>query len=275
VKEAELCSLFIEAAREDGWTAYPEVGEWDIMLVWEGDPIDSIEESNSSYRGKAIWTLETGDQMGVEAKVRATTDAIMQAVGRNKHSDTGSGYNNNPVGPAYKAVLAPKVSPSYSQICRLLKLGSFDHRNYGSWKHRKWSRDMDRIKIRPARFSRLEYEKGLWLPPIVPTSVVAGSPSPRPLTHWRAQALRLCAHLREHGEVTSKDFKEFNIDINRWRNQGVRSWLVDTGRRDGRSYIYEMADPLPRGFPDVGWEDERDRIVEQDKLLAELPPKEG
>lgn len=59
LSEAELCTRFSDAAREDGWTVYPETSGWDLLLV-----------------------DDDGVQVGIDAKARASFEVLMQCLDR-------------------------------------------------------------------------------------------------------------------------------------------------------------------------------------------------
>lgn len=239
MRESELCEKFIAAAVKDGWTVYPECKEWDLVLV------------------------KAGTQIAVEAKSRANVQSIVQTVKRNRHLRlSGRGYLAKS-GPDFKAVLVPKASPEYRRLCAFLKIKVFCLRYCEKWKRDWFEHDRKIIEVPEERF-RLDYEKPLWTPPVVPENVQAGVSSPSPLTPWRVKALRMCARLRAGESVTSKTFKEMGISITRWK-QGRNPWIVDSGERDGRHYLYTINDPVPADFPDVGWEEERDAIIAADE----------
>lgn len=259
MNEAELCTLFADAARLDGWTVYPEVLDWDLVLVWERD--DGRPESSSrDPRGSVI---RKGDQIAVEAKGRATAAALKQA---HKRMMPRGGSSK---GPDFKAVLVPSAPDGFTYCAAQMQLTVFDSWNYESSKPsgRRY-RHMEpwRRPVLPVFDLRLtdRWNGKMWVPPVVPENVEAGVPSPQGLTPWRVKALRVCHLLRTRGWVTSADFKRIGIDIGRWRNWGSKSWLKDSGRRDGRRHVYELAEPLPSDFPDIGWEVERDAIAAQE-----------
>jgi len=264
MNEAELCALFAEAARQDGWTVYPEVNDWDLVLVWnnpDGRPKAALQRYGRSDLGFAV---RQGDIIAIEAKSRATTAALMQAHKRQMPPATTARTRK---GPDFKAVLVPKAPKGFKYVAGEMELGVFTSHNYEEQKPggRRWKwTDPWRVPIEPAFQLRLteRWAGKMWLPPVVPEND-AGVPSPTSLTPWRVKALKICALLRTRGGVTSADFNEIGISITRWRNNGRYSWLVDSGERDGNRYIYVLPDELPDDFPDIGWEAERDLIWEQ------------
>ncbi len=269
--EAEICALFTEQAREQGFEVHGEVNGWDLLLVWKGDSIDEhtdIPRRGFSTKREPSWTLKPGDQIAIEAKAKATPEAFGQAIRRQSRMFGA--------GPDFIGLLAPSWSSGYQLIAMRLGFLLFDSDHYeGKRKKRRVGREREAYtsfaSIRPKESMRLEFKRKLWTPPVVAESVVAGAPSPSGLTQWRVAALKICAKLRETGEITSRDFKELKLSMSRWKSGNHKSrWLVDTGRKRGRLTIYTINDPVPPDFPDIGWETERDAIAALgDKALKE------
>lgn len=233
-REAELCERFAAAARDQGWDVFPEVAGWDVVLVWNRPAI---------YQGPA-----PGDQLALEAKMRAGVDALAQAHQRSRWS-----------GPDFRGVLVPDATRDFRHVARELRLHVFDLRHCGPWKpaerkHRSWDRwERSRTKLEVQGDLRWNRDRRLWLPP-VPLQGAGGAPSPRQLTRWRVGALRLCALLRSRGWITSEDFKREKINPSRWPAVG---WLVGEGKI-GKLTRYV---PGPAPLPDVGYEAERDALA--------------
>jgi hypothetical protein len=81
--ESALCAAFRAWAESQGWVVYPEVSDWDLVLV-----------------------TATG-QVGIQAKLRANLDVLAQCLG---------------AGPKLRAVLVPDVGPSFRKIAKTLGL---------------------------------------------------------------------------------------------------------------------------------------------------------
>lgn len=108
MSEEDLCRAFIESAREDGWTAHPEWGGWDIFLLREGV------------------------QVGVEAKLSAGIKVLSQALSPSEYRS----------GPAFHAVLVPKASPEFCDVARALRINVFTPKNGLHWplpKRLRWN----------------------------------------------------------------------------------------------------------------------------------------
>ncbi len=195
-KETDLCAAFISKLPEE-WTAYPETGGFDIVLVRKED----------------------GFQIGVEAKLRLNAKVINQvAEGVSTYSVTASG-------PDCRAVLIPYgVTTDLAGICKLLNItvitvrkqewdGEFQFYPYlprtdSDWSHRDWR------ELCP--HSRID------LPDWVP-DVIAGDKAPVALTAWKVAAIKIAITLSKRGFVTRKDFGHFDISMSRWTQSG---WIV-------------------------------------------------
>jgi len=82
---------------------------------------------------------------------------------------------------------------------------------------------------------------------------VAGSPGGPSCTPWKLKAIRLALRMREHGYVTSADFKALELSISTWR---ARNWLATDGR-EGRRMRY-----MP-GPSWVWWDEAHPTVTEQ------------
>lgn len=236
MNESELCALFKKAAQLDGWAVYPEVSEWDLVLIWTGEAPIPMNAT----------VINPGDQVAVEAKMRANVQALRQAVTRSTSRRGGS--------PDFRAVLAPKVGSDFQDVAAMLGIGTFDLKYCQPWNHGRFRSERERKTISAPR-KRFERSGGrLWLPPVIPTGE-GGMSSPSPLTKWRVQALKMMTHLRSVEFVTSTDFKQLGINMQIWREQ---RWIVQDGRK-GRYSRYRLNPDHPN-LPDKGWEAERDMI---------------
>lgn len=212
--EAELCEKFIDAVMvpknyrgeplsgaAPEWTAYPETGGFDILLVRRAD----------------------GFQIGVEAKLRLNEVVIRQAL---------EGRWAGP-GPDCRAVLVPAGSglavfdaiADYTGItvirCRESQQGSG-----GGWYSSIFDPPLPKADGHYGSWSGAWHEqlltKRIALPEYVP-DVRAGVPAPATLSHWKIGALKIAALLETRGFVTKADFKHVGIDHRRWQAQG---WLT-------------------------------------------------
>jgi len=240
-REAELCELFADAARADGWSVYPETAGWDLLLVWTGP--------DNTVRGP-----RTGDQVGVEAKLRANVDVLAQAIDRDRYTRPGNPCVN------YRAVLVPEATKAFRSVAGALGVVVFTLANCEPWESKKgWRGRRPRVGIQVGAY-RASPSKRHWLPP-VPLNDSGGRPSPRQMSKWRVGALKLCALLRRRGWITTADFKREGVDPSRWtraRGQNKPPWLIplrnaagEPHKHEGRTkYVARDLDSLP----DVGYE---------------------
>lgn len=236
--EAEMCAQFIGYAETQGWVAYAETAGWDILLVRKSD----------------------GYQCGIQAKLRANLDVVMQAVDREMWRD----------GPDFRAVLVPAYLGQVGQLqglCPYLSTTVISARGPGivdrhgmiatgygrSWAFRPdlpprsyLGIGRDWHELCPAHRHRL--------PEYVP-DVPAGAPAPIRLTDWKVGAIKIAVLLERRRFVTRADFKHIGIDHRRWIAAGPASYLV--------------ADP-PHGFkqrdgskPGMGYKAEHPRNYDE------------
>lgn len=217
LSERDLCAAFTRAAREDGWTVYPELEPWDLVLTRPG---------------------ETTLQVGVQAKTRANVDVLEQAIRRYTEGE-----------PDRRAVLVPRAPIAFAIVARELGVGVYTlghcqsvykRRLIHRGRYSKHGEPVPRNEI-VAPYRDWGTTRRVWLPPIVP-DVPAGVPSPIRLTKWRIGALRACRIMRRKGYVTREDFIRCGISKTAF-------WdvlLVDSGQREGRRHCY-----VPRARDDV------------------------
>ena len=198
-READLCAAFIEAAAADGWTAYPEQGGWDILLV------------------------RRGVQIGVQAKLKANEHVLVQAVG-NVGKDDGPHYRAVLVGgfPGRTNEAETERTNRFYTIAQHLRLIVFDDpqsRLYASRHPRgrwclwsadrnlsryQWYRGIQKPELRHYRRKTI---KTVWLPPFVP-KLEAGIPSPRSISPWKICACELEKIAITKGWVCLSDARE-------------------------------------------------------------------
>jgi hypothetical protein len=246
VTEADLCESFRKAAEADGWDVYPETGGYDLVLVWASDaPIP-----------RGADTPREGDQVGVEAKLRANAEVLCQAASKSKYKYTRLKGFVTSRGPDFRAVLVPVAGDAFKWVARELGLGIYTSRHCGEYTTRGGYQKARKHVVLP--YQRWEPKEKLWLPPVVPRGP-GGLQSPSPLTPWRVKALMLCHRLRERGYVTGQDFKELDVSRQIWLE---RKWL----KRAPYVFGERLAKYVEGGgtLPDVGFEAERDEIAALD-----------
>jgi len=197
-KEVGLCAAFIAALPKE-WTAYPETGGFDILLVRKED----------------------GFQIGVEAKLKLNGKVIIQAAER---PDSWSVTHS---GPDCRAVLMPDyASADLSGVCRLLGITCIRMRcTTDSWRPFYPYLPEPKDRYDHADWHECCPHRRLDVPDWVP-DVGAGNSSPIMLTFWKIAAIKLAIILDRRGFLRREDFKKFNVSMSRW-TQG--KWLVQNG----------------------------------------------
>lgn len=218
-KEADLCAAFIEAL-PNGWTAYPETGGFDILLVRASD----------------------GFQIGVEAKLRLNAKVVTQA------AESISHYEVARPAPDCRAVLVPLTGGADLEgVCQLLGITIIRMRDVvrGADGQIEWySGQGGHARLQSGGYSNPfiptlpggTYTDDSWfelcpvariaLPDWVP-DVIAGDSAPVSLTPWKIGAIKLVVTLQRRGYLTRQDFAHFKISMSRWTQSG---WLIKDGQ---------------------------------------------
>jgi hypothetical protein len=185
--ERELCDLLRDVStrvdKREPWRCYPEQGGWDLLLVLPG-----------------------GEQIGVQAKLRAGFEVLSQAMRPRRRTEPG---------PDVHAVLVPEASIAFCDVARELEilvirgnvLRNYDgHLSLGHW---------------VSRAPRRLHDERCWLPPYVPDAP-AGVPAPRTVSPWKVGAARICARLRSGEHVTAAEIRAAGAgSMSTWRR-----WLT-------------------------------------------------
>jgi hypothetical protein len=209
--EESLCRAFVAAARAEGWTAYPEQGGWDVLL------------------------LRHRVQVGVQAKLRGGVDVLLQALPpltslpvrrRGRLSRAGD------AGPRYRAVLVGGFAGrtpaarggrraalyALAAYVGIVVLEPPETGADGRWLRVGWRENLPREFRRYPHRARLDVRAyrwrpaaPVWTPPFVPDHP-AGVPAPRTVGPWQLAAVRLelraeaagFAHLDLAREVTAE-----------------------------------------------------------------------
>lgn len=201
--EADLCAAFL-AWLPKGWTAYPETGDFDILLSRDDD----------------------GFQIGVEAKLRLNPVVVAQVLETDFES----------IGPDCRAVLVPrgKVVAGMEAICEHLAVTVIKPGSYGGFvpslpKDDFWHRGS------ASSWHELCPLRRVPLPDYVP-DVAAGVAGPLKLTRWKIGAIKIAVLCERRGFVTRKDFRAIGIDPRRWLDGG---WL----RKGGAGLVWTGTGP--------------------------------
>ena len=252
--EAALCASFAEAVGGE-FDLHPEVAGWDFVAV-----------------------TQSGVQVGIEAKMRPSMSTLVQV---DERSGNHAGVVLNAAGarkpqPDHALVLAPRISGEFRKIAMRLGIiciepvtgtsliGGKRVRTICTYDDSEWSRAIRRI----AQLTPSGRSNTLKLPPVIPPAceLVAGLPSPSPLTDWRQRALEACWLMDTFGLITSAQMKALGQNPSRWKDSG---WLVpsaETSRKRAKEYLRgtgrtrwgDVGSPPP----DAGWEETKALMAE-------------
>lgn len=219
--EGDLCDAFAAQARLEGFQVHAETSGWDLLLV---DP-------------------ESGEQVGVEAKLRANCDVLVQAIAGNEATP----------GPDVHAVLVPDAPSAFAYVARELDVLIFDADvvhppamptglTYRARVMLSDGREAP-IRTRLKRAIRWPHTERVWVPPVEIVGAGGGRASPQRITPWKIGAVRLCRLLRKRGWLTSDDFKKEKISPWWWTEAAYGPLLkgeyrVSPGRHQARVYRY-------------------------------------
>lgn len=236
--EAELCAVFIKQLPA-GWTAYPETGGFDILLVRQID----------------------GLQIGVEAKKRLTAEVILQAVEQHMH------YTYP--GPDFRAALvpygcAPAPMVALAGLLGITVITMKSKELYQAMTVKRYGFRPRETKFDPKLpvpgdhdWREVWYDccpsKRVELPAYIP-DVAAGSSAPVQLTDWKIKAIKICILLERRGFVTAFDFAHLSIDRRRWHDMG---WISHDHESHARGRFVAGKTPLnlraqhPRNYAEI------------------------
>lgn len=203
--ETQLCTAFAEAASAAGWVVYPETSGCDLLLVAREDV---------RTRG-----CHPGDQIAVQAKLRANIDVLAQALPDLRASS----------GPSFTAVLVPKCTREFRTVAHRLGVLVI-----AATRFRKGPIVFDWVND----LTRLEYSVPLWTPD-VEVWTDPGVKAPKSITPWKMSALRLCLVAMNQGYLLYSDFKAARVSMTVWRR---KKWIKDSGLRIGKQTRYTLVD---------------------------------
>ncbi|MTI10205.1 hypothetical protein [Curvivirga aplysinae] len=252
-KEKDLCEDFLNSL-PDEWTAYPETGGFDIVLLHDKSKI----------------------QVGIEAKLVLNPKVLSQILPSRRSEQAG---------PDFRAILVPsnKRNTAVEDICEflgitILRINKRQRHSQilidAELAPEKW--DIDFYPSLPNPIDAEEANYRTWflyddwfdcapierieLPITVPR-VSAGVPSPKMLTPWKIKAMQLLILLEKYGYVTRTDFKELKLNQSLWSQS---RWLSQGGAR-GQWVENEFTPNFKAEYP------ENYREIEE-KLAEWLPP---
>jgi hypothetical protein len=231
--EAELCQLFIEHARVAGYAVHCEVSGWDVLLV----------------------DRATGEQVGVQAKLRPSVDVLMQAMG-----------SLDLDGPDIHVVLVPTATVAFEYIARELNLVPIE----GAYLKSALSL-IESLQRAP----HWKHRERVWVPEV---EVIhpAGVPAPKTITPWKLSAVKLCLLARRNGYVTSAEMKALKLDRKWWFDPKFGPVLAPRVIELAGGFThprgeYVLHDPSSRVVPDLRWPE----ITTALKLVQQLPASKG
>lgn len=242
--EADLCEAFACDARRDGWIVYPEQGGWDMLLV------------------------RHGIQVGIQAKLKANTHVLLQALPDRSRCRLTAGP-----GPHYRAVLVGgykgrtdnAVLTSRSEFHALAKaIGLLVIEPPHEFVPRRFRRDgpltdyigwIDRrlaLRAGPYYSSRIDWRRYRWattrpveLPPFIP-DLPAGVPSPTTISAWKLAVFALEEIHEQNGFLCVADAKRVIEHVGKkWNPSGLlRAVGSSTGERIGRGLKWRIKERL-------------------------------
>lgn len=204
--EAAMFASFIADAKAEGFVAYPETCGHDLVL--EGH----------------------GIQVVVEGKLRAGLDVLVQALPpwHRRH------YFDDPptTGADYYAILTPGSGFDLRDVATALDIVCLDWPPSSEWRGPREDLDLvAKLRERPTgpTLQRLR-------PPLA-VEQPAGMPSPRSVSHWKVDAVRIALRLRAGAELRSTDFD----GAAKPQTFVQRGWMKPL-RKEGRLTVYALGD---------------------------------
>jgi hypothetical protein len=207
-KEGELVDLFLEHVRACGFKAFPETADFDVLLV----------------ATEVCTGFKAGDQIGVEAKIRANIDVMYQALPRR-----GSG-------PHYYVILVPDATHQYREIATALGITVV-------------TKEMINVS-RPGRsiFNRIRARRHeptalCWVPDCEIPGMRGGIAGPKKITKWKMNAVKLCMLGVSRGYLRAQDFHEAGIRMDLFvKNEWVKQHGKEAGPNGRPVNTYVLVD---------------------------------
>lgn len=219
--EADVCDALVQDA--PGWTAYPEQGGWDLLLVRQGV------------------------QVGVQAKLVGNIHMLLQAL-------PGNPRKEDVEGPCYRAVAVGRWPgrTAGARIGRRNELAALAMRlrllvlegpteelgKTGTWLKRSWPCvNLERRYTGygpPAidwRWYRWRPKRPVWTPPFVP-DLPAGVPAPSSVSAFQIASVKLERLANEKGWICLSDVRNIEGADGNWNPQTLlTSFFECTGKR--------------------------------------------
>lgn len=187
---------------------------------------------------------ETDDQIGIQGKLRPNILVLDQAT---------SLIESGP-GPVIHAALVPIANRSFLRVAKHLRVQVIEGVH------------LDRFDLGAvlARAPRWQHRSPEWMPE-VEVLCPAGVPSPRRMTRWKIQAVKLCLLIRERGYATRHDMTRLKLDPYWWFRPRFGPILeaikVTVGPKAVTHFV--LADPSSPLVPDLRWPEIVEALTEQ------------
>lgn len=220
--EEQMCELLRLIATDEGFTVYPETGDWDMILVRPAD----------------------GFQVGVQAKQQPNVDVLAQTL-----------VGDRAKGPDVHAVLVPSCSRAFSDVAGALKVLVIEASVLDPERQWRWARPVKLSDMLEKAPRRVHLPGRCWLPPFVP-KLPAGVPGPRQVTPWKIFAAELCAKIRKGEEVSNGSARALRLDVMRLElvpGSKPRLYRVPSGTRLPDVDFPEVAEGLGLPVPTTSW----------------------
>lgn len=227
-KEQALCYDFIDEAQLCGWKVYPEYPDstFDLFLVAEEGCITGVE---------------SGTQIGVQAKMNANLDLLRQMLEVSRRYKHGPDYIVSLVpGP-------PRTDGERTVAETISRLGMGFFYVYEHFEgHYGFHQKRANLKTIKHLGSRQKFQERVALPEI-DAWTEPGVASPMPVTAWQVRAIKFCMELERRGTVSYIEFAEHKMHIQTWLNAG---WITQEGK-EGRRFLYKLNPNSDKTRPDL------------------------
>lgn len=211
--EHELCEKFLDNI-SDKWDVYPEFNGWDIFLSRKED----------------------GLQIGIQAKLRNNIYVLYQALSLT----TNSWGDIREFGPDHIAVLTPFKTGDFDLVCNCCGIN-----------HLTPNVTIDMV-LSHFKLKKTGCQKRYTLPEYKLISK-CGVSSPRNMSKWRINALKLMVEYYNKKYVTSKDFKKFDLNSTTM----TALFFKPSGEKEGKLFKYILSEEKS---PIIGYEKEFEAI---------------